>query len=638
MKKKEWTIQNSAELYGVPYWGKGFFHVNKRGNVTIAPHGDSGPRLDLHELTQDLTERGIRPPILIRFPDIIKSRVDLINLCFSKAINEYEYLGKYRGVYPIKVNQQRHLVQEILNAGHDWNMGLECGSKPELLVALAMVKNPDSLVICNGFKDDEYIETAILAQKLDKQTVIVIDRFCEVQMVINVAKKLKTKARIGFRVKLAARGSGKWVESSGAGSKFGLTAAEIVEAFELLKKAEMTDSLELIHFHIGSQITSIQAIKESLREGARIYSELVLYGATLKYIDVGGGLGIDYDGSGTSNSSINYSEQEYANDVVSTIQEICDSKKIPHPDIISESGRALVAHQSLLIFNVLGVNELTNETLDFKIEEGEHAILKELFDISENLNESNLNEYYNDLINHKNDIMQLFNYGVLNLNQVAKAEKLIAWITTKMVTIAKRSEDGEDLLEGLEAQITDTYFGNFSVFQSLPDSWAVGHLFPVMPIHKLNEKPDRKAMIVDLTCDSDGKIQSFLDIETGDSKKTLDVHRFKDGDDYYLGVFLVGAYQEILGDLHNLFGDTDAVHIKLYESGYIVDHVVEGDSVGEVLGYLEYSRSELTEQVRRLAEQGIVNNSLSRSEARLLMRHYEQGLSGYTYLKEQDSK
>ena len=632
-----WSVQQSRDMYGIAAWGSGYFNINEAGHVSVTPKGEKGPSLDLLDLTKDLKERGIRAPILIRFPDIVNSRVELINQCFKKAISEGNYKGVYRGVYPIKVNQQRHLVSEILAAGNQYNMGLECGSKPELLVALPLVENTEALIICNGFKDSEYIETALIAQKLEKNVLVVIDRFHELPLIITISKRLGIKPRLGFRTKLWSKGSGKWVESSGNRSKFGLTPSEMVEGFDLLKRTSLEDALELIHFHIGSQITSIHSIKASLREAARMYTEVAKLGAKLKYIDVGGGLGVDYDGSGYSDSSINYSEQEYSNDVISIIQEICDAAEIPHPDIISESGRALVAHQSILVFDILGCNEMSKEFFVDEITKLDHSTLQNLFYIYKNLNEKNFNESYNDLVNLREDVNQLFNYGVLNLKQLAKAENLIWATITKMEKVGRNCEDCEDIVADLKNQLSDTYFGNFSVFQSLPDSWAVGQVFPVIPIHRLGEKPEREATLADLTCDSDGKIEHFLDVETGQTRTSLQVHSLAPGEDYFLGVFLVGAYQEILGDLHNLFGDTDAVHIKIHENGYTVDHVVQGDSVGEVLSYLEYNRNELIDGIRRMSERGILKGTLQRNEARLLMKHYEEGLSGYTYLEETES-
>jgi arginine decarboxylase len=529
------------------------------------------------------------------------------------------------------------LVEELVKFGKEYQLGLECGSKPELLVVLAMMINPDAVIICNGFKDVEYIETAMLSQKLGRNTIIVVDRMVELPMIIAAAKKFNTKAKIGLRAKLHSRGAGKWVDSTGDRSKFGLTPMEIVDCVDILKREGMLESLELLHFHIGSQIPSISSVKGSLKEGARFYSELYTLGARLKYIDVGGGLGVDYDGSGKTDSSINYSEQEYANDVVSIIQNTCDEKTVPHPQIVTEAGRALVAHHSVLIFNVLGVNELTAGALSKPPVKEDHRVVQDLAEIYEQLNAANLHEYYHDVMHIKETILQLFTFGVLSLAQRAKAENLFWVIVTKMDQLARRVPDCEDIAAALQELLSDAYFCNFSVFQSMPDSWAVGQLFPVMPIHRLLEEPSRKAILVDLTCDSDGKIGQFIDVESPGqkAKKTaLEVHELNASDPYYMGVFLVGAYQEILGDLHNLFGDTDAVHITVTSAGYTVDHVVEGDTVTEVLSYVQYQRPELIECIRRASEESIASGAITKQEARLLMRHYEEGLSGYTYLEE----
>ena len=631
-----WTIERSKDLYGIGSWGSGYFDVNPAGNVIITPQGKDGPTVDLLELATDLQERGIRMPMLIRFPDITKSRIELLNGCFKKAIDDCGYKGSYRGVYPIKVNQQRHLVEELVKFGKHHRLGLECGSKPELLVVLAMMGTQEAVIVCNGFKDTEYIETAILSQKLGRNTIIVVDRMVELPMIIAAAKKFNAKAKIGLRAKLHSRGAGKWVDSTGDRSKFGLTPMEIVEAVEILKCENMLDSIELLHFHIGSQIPSISSVKGSLKEGARFYSELYTLGARPKYIDVGGGLGVDYDGSGKTDSSINYSEQEYANDVISIIQSTCDEKNVPHPDVVTEAGRALVAHHSILVFNVLGVNELMANALAKPATKDDHRIVQELAEICEQLNASNLHEYYHDVMHIKETILQLFTFGVLSLSQRAKAENLFWVIVTRMDKLVARSPDCEDIALALQELLSDTYFCNFSVFQSMPDSWAVGQLFPVMPIHRLREEPARKAILVDLTCDSDGKIGQFIDTQSGNhaKKTTLEVHELNAADPYYMGVFLVGAYQEILGDLHNLFGDTDAVHITLTNTGYTVDHVVEGDTVTEVLSYVQYHRAELVEGIRLASEESILSGTITKQEARLLMRHYEEGLSGYTYLEE----
>lgn len=630
-----WSNEKSAQLYGVNYWGSSYFRINSEGHLEIMPKGKTGPGLDLYNLVQDLQERGIRMPILLRFPDIIKARIELLAGCFAKAIEESKYTGTYRGVYPIKVNQQKHLVEEIVDFGQFHRFGLEAGSKPELLITLAQMDTPNALIICNGFKDYEYIEMALISQKLGRNTFIVIDRFSELGMVINASKRLNIRPKIGFRAKLNTPSAGRWAETSGAKSKFGLSPSEIVTGVEILRSENMLDCLELIHFHIGSQIPSIQSIKAAIKEGARFFTEIYAMGANLKYIDVGGGLGVDYDGSGRSDSSTNYSEQEYANDIVSILQSICDEKKIPHPDIISESGRSLVAHSTALIFDVLGQNEVKMHDFKLPNSDKESRLVQDLYDIYKSLNKDNVNEYYNDLVEKKRDTLQLFTYGVLSLDQRAKAEDLFRAIATRMVEIANGNPELEDIRYSLEQELSDTYFCNFSVFQSLPDSWALEQLFPMMPIHRLSERPDRRAILVDLTCDSDGNITNFIDVESGGIQKYLEVHNLEPGQPYYLGVFLTGAYQEILGDLHNLFGDTDAVHISVTENGYSIDHVVEGDDVREVLQYVEYQKPDLIERIRKATESSILKGTLSRSEARLLLEHYERGLSSYTYLTEE---
>lgn len=635
MSAQSWSTDQSAELYGINSWGNGYFRINNQGNVSVTPSGANGPSVDLNELTQDLLERGIRAPIMIRFPDIIKARVELINNCFAKAIADHSYKGTYCGVYPIKVNQQRHLVEEIVHHGKHRRLGLECGSKPELLVVLALMNTPGALIICNGFKDEEYIETAILSQKLGRHTIIVVDRYEELKLIIQVAKKLKTMPHIGFRAKLNTQGAGKWIDSSGARSKFGLTSTEIVDGVELLKKEGMIECLELLHFHIGSQIPMIQSLKSSLKEGARFFTELYALGAKgLKFIDVGGGLGVDYDGTGSTDSSINYSEQEYANDIVSALQTLCDEKQVPHPDIVTESGRFLVAHHSILIFNVLGINDLRQPQPPRPATKADHPLMQDLQYIYEKLNRENINECFNDLQQAKTETLSLFTYGVLNLQQRAWAESMYFAIATKMISIAKTVEDGEDIMSTMSQELCDTYFCNFSVFQSIPDSWAVGQMFPVMPIHRLEEKPTREATLADLTCDSDGKVEKFIDTQTGKYKRTLHVHDLKEGQHYYLGVFLTGAYQEILGDLHNLFGDTDAVHVSLTENDYTLDHYIPGDTVTEVLSYVQYRHYNMVDSIRLAAEEGIKQGTISKQEAKLLIKHYEEGLSGYTYLED----
>lgn len=632
-----WTTAESAAVYGINNWGNNYFRINENGNVAVTPKNTKGPSVDLHELVQELQDRGIRVPIMIRFPDIIKERVHLLHSCFQKAFADHNYKGLYKGVYPIKVNQQRHLVQELVKFGRDVNLGLECGSKPELLVVLSLMNYPNGVIICNGFKDAEYIETALLAQKIGREIIIVVDRKDELKLITDAAKKLNIRPKIGFRAKLNTQGAGKWVDSAGARSKFGLTAIEIVEGVEFLKNQDMLDCLQLLHYHIGSQVPSIQSIKSSLKEAARFYTELYALGANLKYIDVGGGLGVDYDGTGWSDSSINYSEQEYANDVVSTIQLMCDEKNVPHPHIVTESGRALVAHHSVLVFNVMGVNNLFKQDPPTPATKKDPALMQELQYIFEKLNNENINECFNDLMQAKTETLNLFTYGVLNLTQRAWCESMFFAVATKMLALAQITPECDDIIGELRETLCDTYFCNFSVFQSVPDSWAVGQLFPVMPIHNLKNEPCHEATLADLTCDSDGKIEKFIDTKTGEVKKTLRIHPFKEGDaPYYLGVFLTGAYQEILGDLHNLFGDTDAVHISIHDSGYTVDHYVPGDTVTEVLTYVQYGRAEMVDSVRQFTEESIANGNITKQEAKMFLKQYEEGLSGYTYLEEME--
>lgn len=631
-----WNIEESAKLYGVDNWGKDYFSINEKGHMEVRLP-TTQQKVDLYSLTLDLQERGIRTPILVRFPGLINERIQLIAGCFNQSIQEYDYKGNYTGVFPIKVNQQRHLVEEIVEFGKFSRLGLECGSKPELLIALAYLDTPGAYIICNGFKDQEYIETALLSQKLGRNTIVVIDRAVELDLILEAYNKLEIRPRIGFRVKLNAQATGKWNESSGAKSKFGLTPTEMVMGIRKLEEHGLTDALELVHFHIGSQISSIQAIKLSIKEGARYFTELHALGAKPSIIDVGGGLGIDYDGSGKSDSSTNYSEQEYANDVVSIIQSICDEKKVPHPDIISESGRSLVAHSSVLISDVLGINDVSKKSVYHDFTDKDSRLVLDLYELWQSLSKENVNECYNDLMGIKRDIQQLFSYGVLNLQQRAKADDLYWASVSKLCELAQGNEDVEEIYWELEKELCDTYFCNFSVFQSLPDSWAVGQIFPVAPIHRLEERPSRRATIADLTCDSDGKVDTFIDTDTEETQDYLEVHEYDPEKPYFLGVFLTGAYQETLGDLHNLFGDTDAVHISLGSQGYSVEHFVQGDSVREVLNYVQYSKGEMIERIRKGSEASIQKGTLTRPEARLLMKVYEEGLDGYTYLEPADS-
>jgi arginine decarboxylase len=630
---RAWTTRDSAALYNVGGWSSGYFGINDAGHVEVMPQGAGGPSLDLYDLVQDLQRRGLGMPLLMRFSDILKSRVETLVGCFDSAIQEYGYRGRYRGVYPIKVNQQHQVVEELVEFGRPYGLGLEAGSKPELLAALALLDSPEALLVLNGYKDVEYAETALLSQKLGRYPIVVIDRFRELEMLIQVARRLGIRPHIGVRAKLTTRGAGKWMESTGDRSKFGLTATEIVLLVDRLREAKMLDCLELLHFHIGSQISSVRAIKDAMKEACRIYVELAAAGAGLKFMDVGGGLGVDYDGSSTNwSSSTNYTMQEYANDVVSSLQEACEAAGVPHPDILSESGRALVAHHSVLVFNILDVNQVVAGQTPPAVDEAEHAVIHQLVETWRSVSRKNFQEAYHDALQLKEEATNLFNVGLLDLRGRARVEQLFWGCCEAILKIIRDLDYVPDDLEGLEKGLADTYYGNFSVFQSAPDHWAVKQLFPILPLHRLNERPTRRGVIADLTCDSDGKIDQFIELR--DVKSALELHPY-DGKPYYLGVFLVGAYQEILGDLHNLFGDTNAVHIALADGGYRIAHVVEGDSVTEVLGYVQYQKQNLVQRVRQASEEALRKGLLTFEESALLMKRFDEGLTGYTYLEEE---
>jgi arginine decarboxylase len=633
--QRGWTVRDSAELYAVGAWGAGFFGVNERGNIEVKPRGPSGASIDLLELVLDLRRRGLRTPLLVRFSDVLASRVQGLCQSFDEAIASYGYRGRYRGVYPIKVNQQRHVVEEIVQHGAHHRIGLEAGSKPELLVALALLETPEALIICNGYKDRAYIELALLAQKLGRTPIVVIDRYHELDLVIKTARELDIRPHIGVRARLSTRGAGKWIESTGDRSKFGLSALEIVNAVDRLRAEDMLDCLELLHFHIGSQITAIRAHKDALTEASRIFVGLHGLGARPSIIDVGGGLGVDYDGSGTNfHSSMNYSLQEYANDVIYFVHEACNEAKVPHPDIVTEAGRAMVAHHSVLVFDVLGVNEIVSGESPPEASESDPKVVRELIEIWRDVSRKNVQETYHDALQLKEEATTLFSLGYLDLRDRARVERLFWNCCEKILRTVREMDRVPEDLQDLERAMADTYYGNFSVFQSAPDHWAVKQLFPVLPIHRLDTKPTRRGMFADLTCDSDGKIDQFIDQR--DVKDVLELHAF-DGSPYYIGVFLVGAYQEILGDLHNLFGDTDAVHVRLEEGGeYSVDHVVEGENVTDVLQYVQYESRPLVEKVRQTVEGALRRGQITLEESARLRRRYQQGLEEYTYLSRDD--
>ena len=629
---EKWSSADSADLYEVARWGNGYFSVGPGGHLLVHPDKNPTKSIDLKQLVDRLQLRGIDLPILLRFGGILQHRLGEINSAFGSAMKDNNYRGDYCCVYPVKVNQQRQVVEEVLQFGKPYHFGLEAGSKPELLAVIALADN-DTPIICNGFKDAEFIETAMLAQKIGRHIIPVVERFSELHMVLEYAEKLGVRPRIGMRIKLATRGSGRWQASGGFRSKFGLTASELLKGLELLASKGMEDCLQLLHFHQGSQITNIRHIKGALNEASRIYAELAKRGAGLKYLDVGGGLGVDYDGSQTNfESSVNYTLQEYANDVVYHVQNACDQRGVPHPIIISESGRAVVAYHSMLIFGVLGVSEQGgNSDLTDPLPDAEQP-LHDLLETYQNINARNLLESFHDAQQSLDTAMNLFASGYLPLDQRSTVENLYWSICRKIYKLTKQLEFIPEELEGLEALLSDTYFCNFSLFQSIPDSWAIKQLFPVMPIHRLNERPTRAAVLGDVTCDSDGKIDQFIDRR--DVKRTLPLHAWLK-EPYYLGAFLIGAYQEILGDLHNLFGDTNAVHVSTDDRGEVVlDAVIKGDTVREVLGYVEFDANQLVHRLRDSIEQAVREGRICDVQAGKFLKFYEEGLGGYTYLEE----
>jgi arginine decarboxylase len=629
----KWKVQDAAELFGIRHWGKGYFGINKAGHVTVHPTKQPEQAIDLKELVDQLQTRGIQLPILLRFTDILRHRVGEIHDAFKSAIQEFGYQGGYCCVYPIKVNQQRHVVEEILDFGRPFNFGLEAGSKPELLAVLAQTNGLETPIICNGFKDDEFIQMTMLARKIGKQIIPVVEKFTELEAIVRYAQELNVRPVIGVRVKLASRGAGRWKYSAGVRSKFGLAVTEVLEALEYLKDRGLADCLQLVHFHLGSQITNIRNIKGALIEAARVYVELARVGAGVRFLDVGGGLGIDYDGSQTDfESSVNYTLQEYANDVVFRIKSVCDEAGVAHPTILSESGRAVVAYHSVLVFDVLGVNTFDHYEAPAEIPQDAPQPIADLFAIYRDLSVKNYLESYHDAVQAVDEALNLFNLGYLTVELRALAEQLFWAVCGKLLRIVRKLEYVPEELSGLEAMLSDTYFCNFSIFQSMPDSWAVKQLFPIMPIHRLNETPSRRAVLGDITCDSDGKIDQFIDLR--DVRNTLELHPY-DGQPYYLAAFLLGAYQEILGDLHNLFGDTNAVHVSVDEDGEPnLDAVIKGDTVRKVLSYVQYSADELLARMRKDVERAVRTGKISLEESRQLLKFYETGLEGYTYLEE----
>ena len=630
---KRWTLLDANETYSIDRWSDGYFRISDHGTIEATPTQIPGASIDLKALVDEIVTRGIRLPLLLRFSDILRSRIQSLNEAFARAIAECEYQGEFRGVYPIKVNQARTVVEEIVEFGRPYHYGLEAGSKPELLATMALLEDEEALVICNGYKDDEYIRMALLASKLGRTVVLVAEKPSELDHIYRVAQRIGVKPSLGIRARLSARGSGKWESSGGDRSKFGLSAAEMVEAVKKLREWNMLDCLKLLHFHLGSQISAIRSIKDALREGARFFVELYRMGATgLSYFDVGGGLGVDYDGSQTNfASSMNYTLQEYANDVVYVTQQVCEAAGVPQPHLVTESGRAVAAHHSVLVVDVLEVSAAAQLEIPTEIDQDAQPIVHNLWQTYHAINRKNLLESFHDGVAYKDEALLLFNLGHLSLEQRVVCEKLFWAIGDKVLGIVRTlGEDREDL-QGLQQALADTYFLNFSVFQSLPDSWAVDQLFPIVPIHRLDEEPTRRGVLADVTCDSDGAIDTF--IHPRDIKHALELHPMS-GDPYYLGIFLTGAYQEILGDLHNLFGDTNAVHVSVGpDNRYCIEEVSAGDTIAEVLAYVNYSPKDLVKKLRKNVESALRHNRMTLDESRQLISSFQRSLESYTYLK-----
>ncbi len=625
-----WSIEDSTASYRLDRWGCGYFSIDSTsGNLLVHPGRDPAQAVDLKQLVDRLKQRDLRTPVLIRFNGILQDRLRTIHDCFQQAIQEHEYQGRYRCVFPIKVNQQRDVVDKVVEFGREFGFGLEAGSKPELLavVALTDVQTP---IVCNGFKDDEFIQIAMFAQQLGRTVIPIVEKYSELERVVRIAGKIGVRPRIGIRVKLAAPGEGRWKSSAGYRSKFGLTVAEVLQALEYLKQRSMADCLCLLHFHPGSQITNIGRLKYAINEAARIYVDLYKRGAGLQLLDIGGGLGVDYDGSqSTGDSSMNYTTQEYANNVIYQVRMVCDEAGVPHPGIFTESGRAVAAHHSVLVFDVLGSTRQMIGTIPDSIPDDFEAPVVDLFNTYRSLNEDNLLESFHDAQVSLDMSMSLFSGGYLPLDQRALAENLFFAICSQIREFAINGDEVHQELAKLDRMMSDIYFGNLSIFQSIPDSWAIGQLFPVMPIHRLNEQPTRPAVLGDITCDSDGKIDSF--IGNRQACETLRLHATND-QPYYLGIFLVGAYQEILGDLHNLFGDTHAVHVDFVDGQATIANIVRGDTISEVLEYVQFDAEDLVEKLEAAVEDAVQKHRINNEQAGDVLRYYEQALRGYTYL------
>ena len=629
---KKWSIEDSREMYNIKGWGASYFDINEEGNVSVSPCKDEA-QIDLREIVDELSLRDVTPPLLLRFPDILDNRIEKTANCFKQAAEEYEYKAQNFIIYPIKVNQMQPVVEEIISHGRKFNLGLEAGSKPELHAVIAVQCQSDSLIICNGYKDQSYIELALLAQKMGKRIFIVVEKLNELDIIARAAKKLNVKPNLGIRIKLASSGSGKWAESGGDASKFGLTSSELLDALRILDEKGLHDSLRLIHFHIGSQITKIRRIQTALREAAQFYINLHKMGYNVDFVDCGGGLGVDYDGtrSANSESSVNYSIQEYVNDCVYTFVDAANKNGIAHPNIITESGRSLTAHHSVLVIDVLETASLPEMPEEFEAKDSDHQLVKDLYEIWDNLNSKNMLEDWHDAEQIRDEALELFSHGIVDLKTRAEIESMYWSVCHEINTLSKQMKHVPEELRNIDKLLADKYFCNFSLFQSLPDSWAIDQLFPIMPIQRLTERPTRNATLQDITCDSDGKIANF--VKEGHLSHVLPLHALRRNEPYYLGVFLVGAYQEILGDMHNLFGDTNAVHVSVKDGHYHIDQIIDGETVEEVLDYVQYNPKKLVRQLEIWVTKSVKNGKISLEEGKEFLSNYRSGLYGYTYLE-----
>ena len=629
---RKWRIEDSEELYNIKGWGVNYFGINEKGHAYVSPRKD-GVRVDLKEIVDDLASRDITAPVLLRFPDILDNRIEKTSDCFNRAAEEYDYKAEHFIIYPIKVNQMRPVVEEIISHGKKYNLGLEAGSKPELHAVLATNMDSDSLIVCNGHKDQNFIELALLAQKMGKRVFLVIEKLPELFTIARTAEKLGVRPNLGIRIKLAASGTGKWQESGGDASKFGLNSSELLDALQKLDEMGMHDCLKLIHFHIGSQITKIRRISTALREAAQFYVQLHAMGFNIEFVDCGCGLGVDYDGTRSSNSesSVNYSIQEYVNDCVYTFVDAANKNNIPHPNLITEGGRSLTAHHSVLVVDVMESVSMPHMDENFHPSEQDHQLVHDLTEIWDKLSPRSMLEDWHDAQDIRDEALDLFRHGIIDLKTRAQIESLYWSITREISELAHHQKHVPDELRTLDKMMADKYFCNFSLFQSLPDSWGIDQLFPIMPIERLNEKPTVSATLQDITCDSDGKISAYVNYNQQTSY--LPLHSFREGDHYYIGVFLVGAYQEILGNMHNLFGDTNAVHVTVDENGYSIDKTIDGETVADVLEYVQYDPKRLVRRLEAWVSKAIKEGKITIEEGKEFISNYRSGLYGYTYLE-----